>query len=124
MATGVYATIWSQPLHSRVFTGAGVSTASGIPGFRGPSGVWTHRRPVLYEDFLASEKARIEYWDFKLESWGIIGTRGRTQFITPSWRSNARAKSFWSRPRTSTGFIGVPARHRTCSSNRTAPTCL
>lgn len=52
-----------------VFTGAGVSTGSGIRDFRGPTGVWKKRQPVYYENFLSFEAARIEYWDQKLEAW-------------------------------------------------------
>lgn len=45
-----------------VFTGAGVSTESGIPDFRSPGGVWTRYKPIYFDEFLRDEEARRETW--------------------------------------------------------------
>jgi NAD-dependent deacetylase len=44
------------------FTGAGISTESGIPDFRSPGGVWTRMQPIYFQEFVASEEKRREAW--------------------------------------------------------------
>ena len=51
------------------FTGAGISTESGVPDFRSPDGVWARNRTVDFQEFVSSEAGRVEYWRQKAAAW-------------------------------------------------------
>ena len=50
-----------------LFTGAGISTESGIPDFRSPGGTWTKIKPIEFSDFMRSDAARRETWRRRFE---------------------------------------------------------
>ncbi len=64
----------AESARAAIFTGAGVSTESGIPDFRSPGGIWSKYRPIDFAEFVASEEARREAWRRKFAVDGTIRT--------------------------------------------------
>ncbi|MCG8569552.1 MAG: sigma factor regulator FecR [Spirochaetes bacterium] len=54
------------------FTGAGISTDSGISDYRSKGGIWDRFQPVYFDEFLASEEKRLIYWERKIELWNSL----------------------------------------------------
>jgi NAD-dependent deacetylase len=77
------------------FTGAGISTESGIPDFRSPNGVWARNRMIEFGEFVSSREARVEAWRQRAEMWPAMRdarpNAGHLAFVDLEGRGKLRA---------------------------------
>jgi NAD-dependent deacetylase len=73
--TAALAAMLRESRRAVIFTGAGMSTESGIPDFRSPGGIWTKMQPIEFKDYLSDPQARRLSWQRRLEmeeTWNTV----------------------------------------------------
>ena len=113
--TPAYETIagWLADASAAVaFTGAGISTESGIPDFRSPGGIWSRYRMIMYDEFMADADARHEYWRQKAE--------GQLEFAGAQPNAGHHALARWEQQNRLVGVItqNIDELHQGAGSRR------